>query len=145
MGFPWGNFPSLAGILLVFQVGQSTEENPRFSRTSILEVCHSAASPRVCGLCPSKIEFRPNPNGPRSGSCDRAIRYSGFFGVCSVGQTIGDFLDLCRFDDDDWDYRDLPIQKKKHPKCQQNWHSWHRCSKDIHMTRQLRIYVMWCV
>ena len=27
----------------------------------------------------------PNPNGPRSVSCDRAIRYSGFFGVRSVG------------------------------------------------------------
>ena len=36
----------------------------------------------------------PNPNGPRLGSCDRAIRYSGFFGVRSVGP-VGDFLELC--------------------------------------------------
>ena len=35
----------------------------------------------------------PNPNGPRSESCDQAIRYSGFFGVRSVGPTVGDFLD----------------------------------------------------
>ena len=35
----------------------------------------------------------PNPNGPRSVSCDRAIRYSGFFGVRSVGP-VEDFLDL---------------------------------------------------
>ena len=35
----------------------------------------------------------PNPNGPRSVSCDRAIRYSGFFGVRSVGP-VGDFLDF---------------------------------------------------
>ncbi len=33
----------------------------------------------------------PNPNGPRSVSCDRAIRYSGL-GVCSVGP-VGDFLE----------------------------------------------------
>ena len=33
----------------------------------------------------------PNPNGPLSVSCDRAIRYSGFFGVRSVGP-VGDFL-----------------------------------------------------
>ena len=35
----------------------------------------------------------PNPNGPRSVSCDRAIRYSGLFGVRSVGP-VGDFLDI---------------------------------------------------
>ena len=35
----------------------------------------------------------PNPNGPRSVSCDRDIRYLGFFGVRSVGP-VGDFLDL---------------------------------------------------
>ena len=35
----------------------------------------------------------PNPNRPRSGSCDRAIRYSGL-GVRSVGPTVGDFLDF---------------------------------------------------
>ena len=34
----------------------------------------------------------PNPNGPRSVSCDRAIRYSGL-GVRSLGP-VGDFLDL---------------------------------------------------
>ena len=38
---------------------------------------------------PSKMEW-DLPNGPRSVSCDRAIRYSGFFGVCSVGP-VGDF------------------------------------------------------
>ena len=39
----------------------------------------------------------PNPNGPRSVSCDRAIRYSGFFGVRSfVGPTVGDFLDFMK-------------------------------------------------
>ena len=32
----------------------------------------------------------PYPNGPLS--CDRAIRYSGYFGVRSVGP-VGDFLD----------------------------------------------------
>ena len=32
-------------------------------------------------------------NGPRSVSCDRAIRYSGFFGVQSVGP-VGDFLEF---------------------------------------------------
>ena len=31
--------------------------------------------------------------GPRSVSCDRAIGYSGFFGVSSVGP-VGDFLEL---------------------------------------------------
>ena len=37
----------------------------------------------------------PNPNGPRSVSCDRAIKYSGFFGVRSfVGPTVGDVLEL---------------------------------------------------
>ena len=30
--------------------------------------------------------------GPRSVSCDRAIRYSGFFGLRSVGP-VGDFLE----------------------------------------------------
>ena len=36
----------------------------------------------------------PNPNGPRSGSCDRALRYSGFFGVRGPwGPSVGDFLD----------------------------------------------------
>ena len=34
----------------------------------------------------------PNPNGPCLESCDRTIRYSGFFGVRSVGR-VGDFLD----------------------------------------------------
>ncbi len=34
----------------------------------------------------------PSPNGPRSVSCDRAIRYSGLFGVRSVGN-VGDFLE----------------------------------------------------
>ena len=33
-------------------------------------------------------------NGPRSVSCDRAIRYSGFFGVRSVGPTVGDFFGI---------------------------------------------------
>ncbi len=33
----------------------------------------------------------PNPNGPRLGSCDRAITYSGL-GVRSVGP-VGDFLE----------------------------------------------------
>ena len=32
---------------------------------------------------PSKNWMGPNPNGPRDVSCDRAIRYSGFFGVRS--------------------------------------------------------------
>ena len=31
----------------------------------------------------------PNPNGPRSVSCDRAIRYSGFFGVRSGTVLLG--------------------------------------------------------
>ena len=39
---------------------------------------------------PSKIE-RDLTNGPLR--CDRAIRYSDFFGVRSVGPTVGDFLD----------------------------------------------------
>ena len=37
----------------------------------------------------------PNPNGPRSVSYDRAIRYSVFFfsgSVKFVGPTVGDFL-----------------------------------------------------
>ena len=42
------------------------------------------------GYVPSKIEWDLT-NGTRSGSCDRAIRYSGFFGVPSVGP-VGDFL-----------------------------------------------------
>ena len=36
----------------------------------------------------------PNPNGPLSKLRDRAIRYSGFLGVRSVGPTVADFLDL---------------------------------------------------
>ena len=35
----------------------------------------------------------PIPNGPLSVSCDRAIRYSGYLRVRSVGPTVGDFLD----------------------------------------------------
>ena len=38
----------------------------------------------------------PNPNGPRLVSCDRATRYSGFFGVRSVGP-VGDFLRLYKW------------------------------------------------
>ena len=45
----------------------------------------------LTGSVPSKIEW-DHPNGPRSVSCDRAIRYSGW-GVRSVG-SVGDFLDL---------------------------------------------------
>ena len=41
----------------------------------------------------SKIEWDLT-NEPRSVSCVRAIRYSGL-GVCSVGPTVGDFLDTC--------------------------------------------------
>ncbi len=41
---------------------------------------------------PSKIEW-DLANGHLSVSCDRAIRYSGYFGVRSVGPTVGDFLD----------------------------------------------------
>ena len=42
---------------------------------------------------PSKIEWDLT-NGPRSVSCDRAIRYSGFFGVRSfVGPVGSDFLE----------------------------------------------------
>ena len=36
-------------------------------------------------LIPSKIEWDLYPNGPRSVSCDRAIRSSGFLGARSVG------------------------------------------------------------
>ena len=36
--------------------------------------------------------MEPIPNGPRSVSCYRAIRYSGCFGVRSVGP-VGDFLE----------------------------------------------------
>ena len=35
-----------------------------------------------------------NPNGPRSVSCDRAIRYSGL-GVRSLGP-VGDFLEILK-------------------------------------------------
>ena len=38
-----------------------------------------------------KLMSGPNPNGPRSVNCDRAISYSGL-GVRSVGP-VGDFLD----------------------------------------------------
>ncbi len=41
---------------------------------------------------PSKIEWDLT-NGPRLGSCDRAIRHSGFFGVLSVGP-VGEFLEI---------------------------------------------------
>ena len=44
------------------------------------------------GKCPSKIEWDQNLNGPRSVSCDRAITYSGFCRVRSVGP-VGDFLE----------------------------------------------------
>ena len=40
-----------------------------------------------------KNEMGPNPNGPHLVSCDRAMRYSGLFGVRSGGPTVGDFLD----------------------------------------------------
>ena len=59
-------------------------------------------------------------NGPRSGSCDRAIRYSGFFRgpFFRNGPTVGDFLDTycwwtksCTTKDDDYPiiYRVLTI------------------------------------
>ena len=37
----------------------------------------------------------PNPNGPRSGSYDRVMRYSGFFeeGPWTLGPFVGDFVD----------------------------------------------------
>ena len=41
----------------------------------------------------SKIEWDRIPTDPEKVSCDRAIRYSGFFGVRSVGP-VGDFLDI---------------------------------------------------
>ena len=40
-----------------------------------------------------KVSMGPIPNGPRSASCDRAIRYSGLFWVRSIG-LVGDFLDF---------------------------------------------------
>ena len=44
---------------------------------------------------PSKIESDLT-NGPYQVSCDRAIRYSGFFRVCSfVGPVWRFFLDSC--------------------------------------------------
>ena len=49
-----------------------------------------------------KNSMGPNPKGPRSGSCDRGIRYSGFFGVRSVGPTVGDFLDQLLVREDRW-------------------------------------------
>ena len=42
-------------------------------------------------IFPSKIEWDLT-NGPYQVSCDRAIRYSGLFGVRSVGP-VGDFLE----------------------------------------------------
>ena len=43
-------------------------------------------------MIPSKIEWDLT-NGPNLGNCSWTIRYSGFFGVCSVGPTIGDFFE----------------------------------------------------
>ena len=43
-------------------------------------------------LYPSKIEWDLT-NGPRDGSCDRAIRFSGLEVRFSVGP-VGDFLEL---------------------------------------------------
>ena len=41
-----------------------------------------------------KLFMGPNPNGPYQISCDRAMRYSGFFGVRGPWGTVGDFLDI---------------------------------------------------
>ena len=48
------------------------------------------------GKYPSHQQFfmGPNPNGPYRRSCDRAMRYSGFFGVRGPRGTVGDFLEL---------------------------------------------------
>ena len=54
----------------------------------------------------------PNPNGPRSVRCDRDIRYSGFFGVRSVGPTVGDFLEWM-FSFRDSKIRNIDKQTKK--------------------------------
>ena len=61
-------------------------QGPRFFTNRPSQVHHNlsqftlpAASQRTQNN-PSKIEW-DLPNGPRSGSCDRAIRFSGFFGV----------------------------------------------------------------
>ena len=45
--------------------------------------------------CPSKIEWDRIPTDP-SESCDRVIRYPGFFGVRSVGP-VGDLLDIGKY------------------------------------------------
>ena len=55
-----------------------------------LDVCLQSSK----GTCfHQKLNKGPNPNGPRSVSCDRVIRYSGFFGVRSLGPFLGDFLE----------------------------------------------------
>ena len=56
-----------------------------------LVVCDSAVLSSSFFTVHQKLRLGPNPNGPRSVSCNRAIRYSGCFGVRSVGP-VGDFL-----------------------------------------------------
>ena len=66
-------------------------ETPRCSKSLRLEE-------GVFGSCGANKTLHPKLNGtesqrtPDQVSCDRAIRYSGFFGVCSVGP-VGDFLE----------------------------------------------------
>ena len=81
----WSN-PWISGdpMMWVFWTGISSIHQFRWW-------CCSTNLENPTGSIPSKIEW-DLPNGPRSVSCDRAIRYSGS-GVRSVGP-VGDFFDL---------------------------------------------------
>ena len=65
------------------------------------EARHQRQAGNVDCLCSSTLGFfqsiksgmGPYPNGPRSVSCDRAIRHSGLGVPWTVGP-VGDFLDL---------------------------------------------------
>ena len=62
-------------------------------KSTLLE---SSKTARPGGSTPAikKFFMGPNPNGPYRRSCDRAMRYSGFFGVRGPRGTVGDFLEL---------------------------------------------------
>ena len=68
----------------------SPENRPKVHPFGIFQI-----SP-TWGKYPSHQKFfmGPNPNGPYRRSCDRAMRYSGFFGVRGPRGTVGDFLEL---------------------------------------------------
>ena len=171
-GFPWEIFQPGSGILVVFQVGFLQPKKIRwFSRTSILEVCHSAASPRFCVLsfssglkpptrwvwlflggireicmnCIKKVGRMHHsiknwiwdriPTDPETWKLRSSYEIRRFFpGPWTVRSDHWRFLGFMSF----WWWglrlsEDWSISKKTSTKCQQNLHSWHRCSKDIHI------------